>query len=480
MANEGFSEYFGHPDAAREGPESIVPDHVVRGFEKSIKCGDRLTGKQVIVGLKGSGKTAVRRYLEGRDGIPTWNLDSDHQHLTMDTSAALGRSGALKNAIAFRLLTTFGSHLMATPEAFGLPKHENTIAETLTGVGERLRTILGEVDLRLPFVQINLGRLLQAESAPAVTKATKELIDGLLAALGKRRVYLMIDDADDIFQGLEKNPAFVEGLARAMEDVNRLAGNRIHALLFLKQGIWRAWYERQQELDRINHIIQEISWDDRLLIELIARRIARIHKTDIADGDESLWKREFDWTGTPSFDTFSAQFTQLCVSGPRDMIALANASKEVAGAERITAGHLAKVTPKYSEGKLYGINADFGGVYEDISQFIDMVFQGCPPVMSGRDAAEWIYVHGLTNARVDDHFKGLSWYSSAAKERLLAMMFEVGLFGRLRDDDTPEYAIQRTAASPGELLESMLIVHPAFQQHLSVRVPAARKGRKRG
>src|SRR6185436_12333760 len=198
-SEQDFSGYFGHPDAAKEGPTSIVPDHVIREFEKTIKAGNRAQGKQVIFGLKGSGKTAVRRYLEQRDGIPTWNLDSDHPHLTMDANAAQGSSGFLKNGIAFRLLSSFGSYLQANPQEFGLPPREATIGDALSAAADGLKTVLGAVDLKLPFVQINFSKLVKSETAPIVIKATNELIRALLKALGKRRVYLMIDDADDIF-----------------------------------------------------------------------------------------------------------------------------------------------------------------------------------------------------------------------------------------------------------------------------------------
>src|SRR4029077_1520043 len=106
-----------------------------------------------------------------------------------------------------------------------------------------------------------------------VNTATKELLEGVLSALTGKRAYIMIDDADDVFPGLEENPAFVEGLARAVNDINRLAGSRIHVLLFLKYGVWRRWFEHQQEYDKVAHLIQEISWTDKALRELIARRI---------------------------------------------------------------------------------------------------------------------------------------------------------------------------------------------------------------
>lgn len=489
------AQYFGFPDAAREGAKSIIPDHVRRSFEDSIKCGDRETGTFVIVGIKGSGKTALRRYLESRDRIPTWNLDSDHPDLTMDVREMQGSSGVLKNGIAFRLLSTFANQLLKRPESFGLPKREpKAIRDALGKAGAVLRGVFEDVtlDLTLPLLRVNLGRIFHSDASAVVREANENLVKGIIAELKGVKAYVMIDDVDDIFTGSERTPLFVEGLVRAVEDMNDLAGAKIHTLLFLKAGVFRAWFERQREFDKVAHRIQEISWDDSSLVELIARRIARIRSIAVPDGPiddpERLWAHEFDWSGEPSFAAFRERFTRLCMSGPRDMIALANAAKkEVAGGERITAAHLAKIVRSYSERKLFGINADFGSVYEDISQFTEMVFQGCTSPMSGEDAAAWIEEHGVVNKRVFDRFQKFDWYSAASNKRLLAMMFEVGVLGRVLENGSAEYAIQRSGAVAGELLDSTVVVHPALQPYLSVRPaplpaprpPSPKKGRRR-
>jgi len=468
-----LDEYFGRPDAAHEEADQIVSDHVPQSFESAVKRGDRTDGKQVIYGLKGSGKTEFRRYLERRDATPAWNLDVDHAHLNIDAVSLHGRSGVLKNTLAFALLQAFAAYLSEHAEEFELPKQQKGLKDRLSRVGEILKNVPNAVDISTPIGQVRLGELLKPQAASFLTTATKEVVRGILGSLGSKRVYIMIDDAEDVFPGLEKNPIFVEALARAVNDINRLAGNRIHVLLFLKYGIWRHWYEKQQEYDKVRPALQDISWNEAELRDLIARRVARIHGIKLSKGSdldvENLWAKEFTWDASMSFEAFTAQFIRLCMSGPRDMIALANATKKAAGAQRIGLEHLVSISRDYSEDKLYGIGADFGDTYSDIAQFIEMVFQGCPVSMSGKDAAKWVYTHGLTAERVDTYFKSHAWYSVAGKERLVAIMYEVGLFGRLRIDGTAEYAMQRSSVTTSELLDSTLYVHPALQPHLAVQ-----------
>jgi hypothetical protein len=473
-----IESYFGLPDSAHEDPSNILSDHVLRSFEDSIKCDDRTTGKQVIVGIKGSGKTELRRYLEKKKKKPSWNIDVDNTHLNIDPVVLKGRSGVLKNTLSFELLRSFGQYLSAHPEEFGLPKQQNSLKDKLSKALEIIQNIPEAVDVKTPLGNIRLAELLKSKASSFVNNATTELLDGVLASLADKQVYIMIDDADDVFPGLEENPVFVEGLARAVNDINRLAGTRIHVLLFLKYGVWRRWFEHQQEYDKVAHIIQEISWTDQALRELIALRIARLHNVKPQGQEgvdvENMWKKEFEWPNAVKFEDFAERFTRLCLSGPRDMIELANASKANAKTNKISQAHLDAITPTYSENKLFGIGADFDGVYSDISKFIEMVFQGCSSKMSGDSAATWIEKHGLTDKRVDKYFESHEWYTSASRERLVGIMYEVGLFGRLRGDNTVEYAIQRPNVSTSELLGSTLYVHPALQPHLAVQTSSSK------
>jgi hypothetical protein len=231
---------------------------------------------------------------------------------------------------------------------------------------------------------------------------------------------------------------------------------------------WRKWFENQQEYDKVEHIIQELSWDHESLGQLIARRIARIHSDKSSKLDvKALWAREFEFADDQEFESITRSFTNLCVSGPRDMIVLANRAKAAAGAEKIRSSDLFGQLESYSESKIFEIGADFGGVYEGIARFVETVFQGCPEELTGEEAANWIEEHGMTQEKVDDHFRQFQWYSGRSKERLVALMYEVGLFGRKTNGEVI-YSIERPTTSTGEILASTLVVHPAFRPHLGI------------
>lgn len=465
------SDYFGSPDAAEESLDTLALQHLVRSYESDVKAYDRTSGQAVIVGIKGSGKTDLRRYIEASDQAVFFNLDVDNTYLSIDAAEHDQRSGQLKNALALLILQAFVDRIV---ERVGEDQIQDRLKGGLRRAFEKgsdvLKNLPQAIDVETPLGSLNLGALLRTDAVPWVQSAWKTAYQELVEALEGERAYIMIDDAEDVFPGLEENADFIEGLARAVHDINRDSRARIHALLFLKYGVWRYWYENQREYDKVRHTVLILTWDHDSLCELIARRIARIHghpDRDLSKAAVSaLWEYEFEWEG--EFDSFARSITRYCVSGARDMIVLCNKAKEAAGEDKIHPYHISQVIKQYSEEKLYGVNADFGDIYPGIHTFIENVFQSAPPTMSGRDVAEWIEREGMLDERVDSEYRQYTWYSRSGKQRLAAIMYDIGVLGRQLGPDNCEYAIEQPNVSQGTLRDSTLVFHPAFRPHLGI------------
>ncbi len=459
-----LENYFGLSDAAHELQETIVPDHVQWAFEDQLKFGDQSDGKQVIIGIKGSGKTALRRFIEERKDSIVWNIDCDHAYFDFDASTIKGRSGIVKNSLALDLLRGFASHLTDVYSDNTLDK----VASKAKSALEAGIEIIKNVPKALTLDQIDMSELVKPKASKYVNAAREKVHSGLMEALEGKEAYIMIDDVEDVFPRLETNPSFIEALVRAIHDINRMSDHHLHVLLFMKYGVWRQWFENQTEYDKVAHIIQEISWDHDALCLLIAKRIARIHNKDPrATNSENLWKLEFAWPKSKNFRSFSRNLTKYCVSGPRDMIVIANRAKTEAKDEKITISHIKTILKSYSEVKTYELAADFSGVYPEIHRFVERVFQGCPEVMSGSEFAEWIETHALTDEAVDNQFRKWEWYSLASKERLVSIMYQIGFLGRRINRQTIIYAMQRPTESTAELISGQLEVHPAFRPFLA-------------
>lgn len=472
--------YFGLPDATEEAESTIIPNHVQRDFEGNIKFGDRVEGDEIVVGIKGSGKTALRRYIERSDASSLfWNLDCDHSRLDIDASSLKRSSGILRDALALYLLRGCIQFLLEEKEALGLSGRIKSLLECGNRtVVEALKNIPSAIDFKTPLGQLNIHELLKFTSARYVESAWKNLRKHMVPIVEAHRVYIMIDDVEDyVVPGIQNNPEFIEGLARAVHAINHEFGSSLHVLLFLKHGLWRKWYQAPREYDKVENVIQHVSWDHAALCEVIARRISTMHhkKLDI----QKLWTLEFHWGPESTFEGFTQEITKYCVSGPRDIIVLANKAKSRAGGDKITANHIKGVLREYSEMKVYELAADFGDVYPDVQIFVEKVFQGVPEEMHGDRYADWIEHKALVTKKVNPNFTNLPWYSVSSKERLTKVMYDIGLLGKVMEGGQAVYTMQKPVETPTDLMDGVLTVHPAFRPHLRTIKANKRRPRRR-
>lgn len=461
--------YFGHPDASQDSPADVASVHTSRDFERAgrLKSHKQEDGKCIVVGIKGSGKTALRKMLENDKDALIWSLDAQHSYLSVDPDVIRGKSGHVMNVIAFHLLREFAEQVESRRKTGKL----GTVIKAIRSAGsagvEMLRKIPDAVKVEAPGVEVDLAALLKPASVKIVQSAWRSTCAAVTKALDGQRAYILIDDAEEVFAGMESNAEYVEGVAKTVVEINAVSKQNLHVLLFLKQGIWRYWFENQGDYDKLKKKIQFISWRGwEELAEMVARRIARIHNATFRPSDiEALWRRDFEWSG--EFSDFVESIAYFCVNGPRDMIDLLNSAKERARERRITKRDVDEAAKGFSEEKLFGLGADFRDVYKDVEKMVELVLRDAPAGQSGKDFADLIEEKLIRN-KDDPTFVELNkhrWYQLTTKERLLQILYQVGVIGILSNGHAV-YAIE----SPNEqgLREGFLIVHPAFRPYLGI------------
>lgn len=459
--------YFGRPDASAATPEELTARHVFRDIEDRLKWNTRTSGIQVVVGIKGSGKTELRRYLESRTNAYIFNLDADHAFFSQDVSTINDTSGRTKNAIAAILLREFANRVAKKHS----PKVSNALKNAYETSTSMFKNIPKAIDVGIPgVVQLRLGELIKPGVSGVLQDTTNKLVTDVIGALhvAGQPGSILIDDVEDVFNGIEKNPLFLEGIVRAVEEINRRGSNSIHVLMFVKHGHWRAWFDAPKEYDRVSDVIGFLTWDHEALVELIAKRIAYRHNIDIQNQSldvEAMWAKEFSWTG--ELDDFTRYCTQYCVSGPRDMVVLCNLAGVRAGNDPISRSHIEAILGAYSKGKIGSLIADFGDTYPEVNKFVEQVFQGASARMTGRQLAELIYNRVLITPRVHNEFKDKHWYRYATEQALATTMYQVGVVG-LESADGIIYAIEQPDLSDSDLLDGVVCVHPAFRPGLTM------------
>lgn len=459
-------DYFGEIDAARAEMDDLEADHLGRAITDRLKCGESDRGSTIVVGADGTGKTDLRLAIQRDDpdallfvldaGPPSRRIGADIGDLP---------SGVGKNVIATELLTLF-----TTERVPGFLEQVRAASAPVVGLA---RSFARRFSYEGFGFRYRSGERDEEESDGELETDWTALAGKLSERLREKRGYMLIDDVESVVPGIEHNPELVEALCRAVVEINHQLGQRLHVLIFLKQGLWRSWFENQRKCGSIKDSIEYITWDHDALVDLIARRIRS--RRELHDEDsEHLWRYDFMFD---DFDEFTRRFTELCVNGPRDMLTLCNACAERADGAKIGIEHLDAVVPEFSEARFSELGAEFGRVYPDVEKFVRQVFTGARDTLSKDDLAVLIESKGILDQRAEAEFASQSWFSMRLPEHLAELMYEIGVVNVLAGDVTVSTLNDPTI--PRARI-AMFTVHPAFRSVLSTvpeepAEPAARQ-----
>lgn len=465
---KNFKSYFGQIDASSVEIANLLKNHLNLEIENSVKIGDNQNGDQIIIGIKGSGKTHLRRKIEGELSSEDilFNLNTDHAQFNLDANDIDEHSGRLKNYISLefaRILVNYINNL--NPET---KSKWQTVKDNLLSVKEAFKQVLKDSELDVPYIKIDLKSLFNSEDHSLVQSAWQNMIDDLVKVLDDCKIYILIDDAEDVFKNLEKSPDFIEALCRSVKDINQRSGNKIHVILFMKKGIWRIWFEANREYDKVKDVIHFLSWDKDDVLDVITKRISEMNSIEFdSENRMEIWSKEFDFENRDEFDKLTDYMFSLVINGPRDIIEIANVAKVFSKSEKINIDNVVQIESKYSQEKLYGINADFGDIYPLIHKFIEIVFNGESFEMSGEKLIEIIESKGLTVNRVAKQLSSAEWFDELGKEQIALVLYKIGFFN-IEIDGKYYHSLEKQDIKMIDILNNNIQVHPAFRSHLGM------------
>jgi hypothetical protein len=470
MGHRGLT-WFGKPDASKVDVKYLDSLHIARGnVEDHLKYGNRSEGYEGVVGVKGSGKTNLRKHVEAFDSSDIFNLDGEHARTNIQADATDDPPGVIKDRVSMTLLHAFADKL-GQGDSKG-KRALRTAYERSVGVLQKLPAAL-ELGGSAVGVKLSLEKLLESAPDDVVHSEVGTLLDEIVKALtiGRKRGYILIDDVEVVFKGIERNPVYLEGILQSLQDINLAGGNRLHALIFIKHGLWRAAFDVQQEYDKVKDGLVFLSWDGGSLVDLIARRIADRREVDPTQDTEALWSRDFEWHG--DFNKFTREIASYCVNGPRDMIDLCNKAGHAAGDSQspITIDHIHGCLAKYSDEKVAGLNADYGRVYVGIPAFVRRVFQDThSPFMNGKELASKINDKVLINKAAQADNRIGDDLRAGTKEELARLMYEIGVVG-IGVEPSVAYAIGSPDVGGSDIVaQEHVVVNPAFRPQLVVPI----------
>lgn len=318
---------------------------------------------KLVVGRKGSGKTALFRYLEQTLDASVVPLDLDeyvwafHRGFTEQ-----GLSGERAYAASWRLLiyvSAIGAlrdrltseELQRVTTAFhdlGLSADSGRIAAILSWLKRVRRADLPEVG------GVVSGGGLELDAAPSgvLSTQTADAIRALGDVLGevctRHPFVVLIDRLDDAWDGSDDSLDLIAGAIRATRDIgisHHNANGLPPVVTFLRADLW----ERVSFNDR-NKMSQDIvflDWETEQLAEVVALRIARA-----TDGDASdAWAEVFTTEEMRQRARARTYLTKRTLGRPRDIVAFAEFSRQEAvraGADIIDAASIYEAEKRYS------------------------------------------------------------------------------------------------------------------------------------
>lgn len=485
MTREFFANNFFGPLDDIEIPSTLRSHlHVRLPFEERMKFNDRVAGKCVLVAPKGYGKTHFRSFLEGQQDADDIVVGFNEREnvFDIDASEIKVKSGRASHLIQFYLLTKIAS-LLEEENKFDWTDFAVVVGSTFEKIKTLAKNVSG-VEISISGATISLDKLFSSQSNAIINKSLGELIESFLSALGDRRVYIQIDDLEEVFDRIEENPVFIEGLVRAVSDLNKSTGGSVHVLLCMKLGLWKIMSEKRREYDKVRDQFEFLEWNEYQYKTMLAKRIVSYHVDRVSvdlgneDGhpDEQtlyrVWLSFFSLGDLKSWNHRIAELVKLCRNGPRDFIFLCNlAAATTSDSEKITWTHFERVFDDFSSEKFSDVCAEYQDIYPGIDLFAKYVLEDSSFELHFNEVRE--RVANLSGEQhIMESLGGHKWFSFGSTNDKVKALYDCGILGIQRSDRVV-YSMEERIISLRELKSASLTIHPALRAYLGAEPPVA-------
>ncbi len=326
---------FGAPAAERDIGRGLEKYFVESTAFERVRSG----AKTIILGNRGSGKSAIFKVLASREraaGTIVIELvpeDYSYELLSSTMAAANAGSWAKQGAYAaawkyliyvliMKELVRKGGH--STPKGISRYIRENHAAApqgallTLVSYLKRLEGIkVGP--LEAGFKSRELDRLYKLEEI-------HHLMPQLADSLDRQRVIVLVDELDRGWDSSEDAKAFVSGLFQACVSINEQHRN-LRVYVSLRQELYDDIPALYEDAQKYRDLLETISWTDDSLLKLIAKRIRHCaqengHNRQALDqaGDGTCWSAVFATPASHPVNNSFRYMVERTLHRPREII----------------------------------------------------------------------------------------------------------------------------------------------------------------
>jgi len=424
--------------------------------------------KCLFVGRRGTGKTAITRYLSTRRPRPRTTILSPATLSSVDLSLPTEEFSDTRQR-PFRMLSHAIKRALLDEVA-----HEwlssNIIANyELTGPLGRERNFIEETDfdLRLLSIVEEMREDIKREKSSLQFLKRPRLIGEALNSLaGANAAFtILIDRIDDDWDGSD---VAVTMLMALMHGCVQLTSefDFIRPLIFVRENIFERVRERDNEFGRLETWIVSLDWTEPLLLELIERRLAAPFNTKPPLGGPT-WDHFFEKVDGDS--SYKHVFSH-CQLRPRDVLTYCDYAIEGARAQKhtqVTVTDLNAAKKRFSDSRLKDLGDEYSENFPQIQLVLFRFFGlGTRFTISGISD----FIRALL---ADDAIKKncATWiFAHQSPEVFIDLLYRIGFVGI----DNGNGAVFRSPGARAQTLppidaSTQFVIHGAFSDALQLR-----------
>lgn len=470
---------FGKDDAESDQAAGLLDD----GFLRTLAFDAASNGeKTLIIGRKGSGKSAIRLELEkaGKSHGATSVTPDDAAGEELRRFELRGVTDETAKSLIWRYV--FLVHLARYLVGHAKPEHRKLI---LPGSVRALRSFLkanselddkrlydrltkgiaglqGSLSLEAFGVKLNAEKSATASSEGARAGRQLDVLEEAVSAAARDLscqahppMLLLVDQLEQIWANDADSKATVIGLLLAGKRLNSIFPGIARCVLFLRSDI----YDMLQfsDGDKFHGDEMRIEWSPERLSELAVSRAA-------ASLGQTLTEEQF-WRDVMPFDVEGQSCREYVLSRalprPRDVIQFLNLSRDRAlgrRSKRIEVGDVWSATVTFSQWKLGDLAKEYLASCPYLSQ-IYLLFQGGGYLVTRASIRKRFDPVRPTLLR---QFPGYA--DSLAADVVVNTLYSIGFLGVRRNSDVEFAGGHHVALQPGE---DVFEIHPCFRPALN-------------
>ncbi len=447
-------------------------------FDNGTLTKIRLTKKFLVLGRKGSGKTALFKaandfYTE--KCLPLLFKDYHWEYHKLIKENGLPAESAYVKSWAFTVLVHIIGYWKDHNPSKELKAESTSIFRDLFGENDiGLMSRLIDVFLRMRRADIAIeglasggieidskaGPLLASQISSVVQRLEKFVISNYRTC----PVTVLLDQLDDGWDNTDESKNLIIGCLKAVKDLNvQLQGivGYPPIIVFLRDDIYNEL--RFNDKNKIYQGAEFLEWDEDGLLRVIARRIAV--STDATNDDiDEILGRVFTREQMRSRVSYKTYITQRTMMRPRDIVAFVDQCKKIAmddGKSLIGRAHIYKAEERFSS-----------HIYDEL---IDETHKQYPQFETYLNLLRHI---GKTKIRHSDFVSSLPGMSNIEggarlnSEEAESLLYRFGVIGIPQSGGQNRtggaaYSFKEKSYSP-DFKRGVMVVHPSLKKCLKL------------